>query len=82
MFSLIFIFGFESSIDTNIRTSSRVIGSEVSTFHGLGTLQRFIHKTGRWKIRCHDGTIEKLTDDQLDFLESCDENEKVSYNVL
>ncbi len=65
-------------------SSERTVGDRVPYFTGCGTLQRYVHKTQRWRIKLDDGTVEHLTNDQIDFLESCEtvENTQISLELV
>ena len=54
-------------------------GERIPLFEGYGVLQRYVHKTGKWRIKCEDGTIAKLEERQIDFLiESENEKDTIS----
>ena len=60
-------------------TPSRNIGDSVVLLEGHGTLQRFIHKTRRWRTKTPDGSVQHFTEKQLSFFESC---ENYTDNIL
>ena len=64
------------------RTTSRTtteplqVGDCVPYFEGRCTLQRFVHKTNRWRVKLDDGSVEHLTETQIRFLQDCDDTPK------
>ena len=54
------------------------VGDEVPYFTGTCKLQRFIHKTNRWRVKLDDDgqTVEHLTETQIRFLQDCEEDSK------
>ena len=52
------------------------VGDCVPYFDGGCTLQRFIHKTNRWRVKLDDGSVEHLTEVQIRFLQDCDDHPK------
>ena len=50
------------------------VGDTIPWFDGTCTLQRFIHKTGRWRVKLENGEVQHLKKEAIDFLFSC-ENE-------
>ena len=61
------------NIDTSIDDECEIpsltfdIGNRVHLINGSGTLQRFIHKTRRWRIKTDDGKFERFSEKQLEF---------------
>lgn len=48
------------------------IGSEVPVLEGFATLQRFIHKTNRWRLKLESGKVVYYEERQLLFFASCE----------
>ena len=64
---------------TKIKINKPVIlkvGDKVPYFTGTCTLQRYIHKTQRWRVKLEDGSVDRLTTEQISFLKSCTNKKK------
>ena len=47
-------------------------GDVVPYFEGKCTLQRYVHKTNRWRVKLEDGSVDHLTNVQIRFLQQCE----------
>ena len=56
-------------------------GDVVPYFEGKCTLQRYVHKTNRWRVKLEDGSVDHLTNVQIRFLQQCEADDSDTNNM-
>ena len=58
------------------------VGDVVPYFTGTCTLQRFIHKTKRWRVKLENGEVGHLTEEGIKFLYSCENDCELNFESI